>query len=850
MPITASKKVLNNVSASSVISAQPSIAQGSQRHPSVTFTERSSASTPPCFHCALPSVAGFSALIDGQEQPFCCAGCQAIAMAIVDGGLQNYYQYREQQGVKPEATQVQRAAFEAYDLLEVQEDFVVTDLQQPALLQAAITVEGITCTACVWLIEQHIKKLTGVASVSVNSGSHQGVIRFDPKHIKLSKIFAEFARIGFQLNPNTARNYQNDWQQRQRKAILRLGVAGLGMMQAGMVAIALHAGTIQGIEAHLQSLLRWASLIMATPVLLYSGYPFFIAAWRALKMRHLIMDVPVALALILAYVASAIATVNQTGDVYFDSIAMFTFFLLLGRFLEQRVRFNNFLRTGNLQQLVPLTALKKDSGYAQNDTCEPQRVPVKSLKEGDHIWIGSGETFPCDGRVEQGHSSADEALLTGEAEPQHKVVGSYVVAGSQNIESGLWVSVEAIGRQTRLAHIERLVDQAAAERPKQVAIADYIAGYFVAAVLIVSICVAGFWFTQEPAKALWITLSVLVVTCPCALSLATPTALTSALSAVRKKGVLMTSGVAMEQFGHITDVIFDKTGTLTCGQLHIAEVKLLDDAGPSGALMQADVLAIAAALQQVSSHPIAKAFRHIATPYTVICAKNITAQGVQGVIDGNTYRLGRLSFVCEHTTQTYPGPGQWLALAKNTQLIAWICLKDQVRDTSASAVQQLLNRGLQVHLLSGDRAPNVTQLQHSLGIKIALSEQTPANKLAYVQSLQAAGRKVFMVGDGINDVPVLAAADVSCAMGEASELARLQADSILLNNDLNQLVSLIPHSQRVTRIIKQNLAWALGYNLVALPLAAAGFVPPWMAAIGMSASSLIVVLNALRLARD
>lgn len=800
----------------------------------------------PCFHCALPSVVGFTAIIAGQEQPFCCAGCQAIAMAIVDGGLQNYYRYREQQGVKPEATQVQLTEFEAYDLQEVQEDFVIADIQQPALLQAAVNVEGITCTACVWLIEQHLKKLDGVQTVSVNSSSHQGLIRFDPKHIKLSKIFAEFARIGFKLNPNIARNNQNDWQQRQRKAILRLGVAGLGMMQAGMVAIALHAGTIQGIEANLQSLLRWASLIMATPVLLYSGYPFFIAAWRALKMRHLIMDVPVALALILAYVASAIATVNQTGDVYFDSIAMFTFFLLLGRFLEQRVRFNNFLRTCNLQQLVPLTALKKES-CEQSEVNKPQRVPVKSLKAGDHIWVDSGETFPCDGTVEQGHSSADEALLTGEAEPQNKMVGSHVVAGSQNIESGLWVSVGAIGQQTRLAHIERLVDRAAAERPQQVALADYIAGYFVAAVLIVSVCVAGFWFSQEPAKALWITLSVLVVTCPCALSLATPAALTSALSAARKKGVLMTSGIAMEQLGHITDVIFDKTGTLTCGQLHIVEVKPLDCAGLAGVLAQADVLAIAAALQKVSSHPIAKAFSHLSTEYTVEGAKSITAQGVQGVIAGDTYRLGRLSFACDNTKHAYPGPGQWLALAQNNQLIAWICLKDQVRDSSASAVQQLQARGLQVHLLSGDRAANVTQLQHALGIKVALSEQTPANKLAYVQSLQAAGKKVLMVGDGINDVPVLAAADVSCAMGEASELARLQADSILLNNDLNQLASLIPHSQRVTRIIKQNLAWALGYNLVALPLAAAGFVPPWMAAIGMSASSLIVVLNALRL---
>lgn len=795
-----------------------------------------------CFHCSLPSAPGFKAVIAGREQVFCCAGCQAVAMAIVDGGLQSYYQYREQQGAKPETAPLHNTAFETYDLPEVQEDFVVESAvsgQQDTLLQAAVNVEGITCTACVWLIEQHINKLKGVEFVNVNSSSHQGLIRFNPKQIKLSKIFSEFSHIGFKLNPNIARTSQESWQQRQRKAILRLGVAGLGMMQAGMVAIALHAGTIQGIEADLQSLLRWASLIMATPVLLYSGYPFFTAAWRALNMRHLIMDVPVALALALAYVASAIATVNKTGDVYFDSIAMFTFFLLLGRFLEQRVRFNNFLRNGNLQQLIPLTALKKN--YEQ----DTQVVPVKSLQLGDYVWVGSGETFPSDGIVTEGESSADEALLTGEAQPQPKREGSPIVAGSQNIESGLWVRVTAIGQETRLANIERLVTEASAQRPQQVAIADKMAGYFVAAVLVVSFCVAGFWFTQEPAKALWITLSVLVVTCPCALSLATPTALTSALSAVRKKGVLMTSGMAMEQFGHVSDVIFDKTGTLTCGQLQIAEVKLLDSK-----MLDADLLAIAAALQQVSSHPIAKAFKSIPINFRVDQAKAITAQGVQGCIKGDDYRFGNLGFACRYHNHTYPGSGLWLALAKNDDLIAWVCLKDQVRASSASAIKQLKEMGLKVHLLSGDRGANVVQLQASLGVEEALSEQTPANKLEYVQKLQAAGKKVLMVGDGINDVPVLAAADVSCAMGEASELARLQADSILLNNDLNQLVSLVPHSKRVTKIIKQNLAWALGYNIVALPLAAAGFVPPWMAAIGMSASSLIVVLNALRLTKS
>ncbi len=793
-----------------------------------------------CYHCGEVSLPEFSAPLSAESndlKPFCCVGCQAVAIAIHAGGLGRFYQYRAQQGTKPTTPKT----FDGFDLSSVQEDFVTalpsTDPQR-LLKRAAINVDGISCAACIWLIEKHLQTLTGIVSVSVNASSHQGFIVFDAAVIQVSQIFVALAQIGFKPSPSIEQNLRDQWQERQRTALLRLGAAGIGMMQAGMVSVALHAGDIQGITGEWQNLLRWSSLVMATPVLIYGGYPFFAASFHALKSRYLVMDVPVALALILAYVASFIATLSKTGDVYFDSIAMFIFFLLLGRFLEQRLRYKNFLQTGHWQQLIPLTALKK-IGLDSSES-----VPVKSLQTGDWVWVAAGETFPCDGLVVEGQSSADESLLTGEAEPQIKRLGDSVVAGSQNIESGLWVKVTALGQKTCLADIERLIVEAAAKRPKQVAFADKMAGFFVARVLVITALVALFWFFYDSARALWVTLSVLVVTCPCALSLATPAALTGALSALRRQGVLVTSGIALEKLETITDVIFDKTGTLTEGRLVLKTVQ------PIIAMDELQILHLVAALQRVSSHPIAKAFvSYDQKNMRVVNPKSILSQGVEGSIDGRFYRMGQVAYCLEGAQPAYPDVGQWLALARDGQLIAWLCLEDKLRDSSLAAVRKIKASHLKVHLLSGDRNENVTDLKNTLGIDEAHGAQTPADKLAYLQKLQAQGCRVLMVGDGINDVPVLAAADVSIAMGQASELARLQADIILLVDDLNHVLFAKTMSSRVIQVIRQNLGWALLYNLLALPLAVAGLVPPWLAAIGMSASSLVVVLNALRLSR-
>lgn len=797
----------------------------------------------PCFHCSLPSVPEFSVTLGSRHYCFCCAGCQAITTAIVEGGLENFYRFRDSQQANTEIGKppINNNDYAVYDLPAVQSEFVA-ELSDGngKVSQAILNVGGITCAACVWLIEKHLLSLPGVHKVAVNASSHQGRITFSPESLSVSSIFAALAKIGFSASPSTGMEARAGWQNRQRTALLRLGLAGLGMMQSGMVAVALHAGDLQGIESEWQYLLRWVSLFFAAPVLIYSGFPFFNSALRCLKTRHLTMDVPVSIALLLAFFASLYATLSRSGDVYFDSISMFIFFLLLGRFLEQRIRFKNFLSSHGLQQLIPLTA-NKVSGSG-----ERQAVPLASLAVGDHIWVASGETFPCDGTVLNGASSADESLLSGESRPQHKSVGSAVIAGSQNIESGLLIVVDALGQGTRLAEIERLVEQGIAQKPKQAVFADLVASYFVVAVLLVALAVAGFWLVIAPEKALWVTLSVLVVTCPCALSLATPAALAAALNRLRNTGVLVTTGSALEHLSNTTDVIFDKTGTLTCGRLKIVETYSIDSN-----LETAQLLSIASALQRASAHPIARAFDEFTPAIGYQQGVSYTGQGVEGFIGGQHYRLGRANFACPNSTPDYPGAGLWLLLAEwRADLaipLAWINLIDEVRPSAKKTVETLVRNGFTVHCLSGDRRENVAALSQSIGINDYSADQSPEGKLQYIEKLQRQGNRVVMVGDGINDIPVLAAADTSIAMAKASDLAKLQSDAVLLSNNLFDIVGALVVSTSVKQIIRQNLAWALGYNLVALPLAAAGLVPPWAAAIGMSSSSLLVVLNALRL---
>jgi P-type Cu2+ transporter len=789
-----------------------------------------------CFHCGLPipRAGEFTVRIDKEDREMCCPGCQAVASAIIDGGLERFYHYRSGTSITPDIDTYDKLIH--YDLPEVQADFVSFDDNGVAVVE--LSISGMTCSACAWLIEHHLHNTEGVAFVSVNVSSHRCRLGWYRGRVKLSQILAAFEAVGYEARP--AGDVESERQRRQenRTHLLRLGVAGLGMMQAGMVAIALYAGALQGIEPQWQHLLRWASLIIVTPVVIFSAKPFFSAAIRSLKMKKLVMDVPVALAIGLAYAASIVGTLTNSGEVYFDSVSMFTFFLLLGRYLEMRVRHRNDSDSGKLSRLVPPVATRLLAGYEDI-------VPVKSLEAGDMVLVNEGQILPCDGEVIEGQSDIIEAILTGEQQPVLRCPGDTVSAGTLNVNHPLTIRVTAVAAKTRLAAILSLVSEAQSVKPRHAALADKLSGWFVGAVLVVSGCVFASWYFIEPARAFWITLSVLVVTCPCALSLATPAALSVATGELRKRGFLIRKPHVLETLGQLDHCIFDKTGTLTMGRMKINRVVPQQGVSPDR------ILTLAAALERGSSHPIARAFKGLGYPLPAVeHYRNHTGLGITGCIEGIEYGLGKPALIADKfgvKPPSYDDAGTFLVLASGEGVLGVVALDDGLRAGAEATISGLRAIGISVELLSGDREPVVRQLAETLAIDRYQGEASPAAKLARIQQLQTAGHKVVMVGDGINDVPVLSGADVSIAMGDAADITRLHADSLLVSGKLETIPQAILLARKTTVIIRQNLGWALAYNIMAVPLAAMGYVPPWAAAIGMSASSVIVVINGLRL---
>ena len=794
-----------------------------------------------CYHCGEPVPAGsaFSVVIDDEKQPMCCLGCEAVAHAIVNGGLENYYRFRDGPATRPDdLTDEQQAAFALYDRDDVQESFV-RDLGD-GVKEASLAIDGITCAACVWLIEHQVSQSSGVDTIRVNLSNHRATLRWSPDKIALSKLMAMFAAIGFQAYPYQADEQQERLVKQERKTIRRLIIAGLGMMQAMMFAIMLYAGAFEEMEEQYVLLFRWLSLIVSAPVILYSAQPFFRAAFRDLKSRHLTMDVPVSLAIGIAFAASAWATITNSGEVYFDSVSMFTFFLLFGRYLEMRAR-HRIGRSGNaLNTLIPTstTRLNREAGQEQEEV-----VLTRELKEGDILLIKPGHTMPADGTIIEGQSSLNESALTGEYMPVSKAAGDRVLAGTMNVESPLKIQVEKTGQNARVANIVHLLDRAFSERPKTAEITNKVAHWFVLAVLVSTCGVGLFWWQHSPEDAFWIVLSVLVVTCPCALSLATPTALTTSTNALREQGLLVTRGHVVESLAQATRIVFDKTGTLTEGRLILTETRSLHDD-----LSEEEALKLAAALERSSEHPIARAFDEYRGYYMAEEVHSTPGQGLSGTILGDAYRIGTPAFATDsHQEPALPNDGQWLLLSKNLTPLAWFAIGDRIRSDAKEAVQALQAQGLQVDLLSGDQSGAVNAVANATGIRNIRAGASPEDKLSHIRTLQEQGERIIMVGDGVNDIPVLAGADISIAMGSATDLAKTSADAILMSGQLQRISESITLTRKTRRIIRQNLAWAAGYNLTALPLAAAGIIPPYLAAIGMSASSLIVVLNALRL---
>ncbi|NTV69383.1 MAG: cadmium-translocating P-type ATPase [Azonexaceae bacterium] len=803
-----------------------------------------------CYHCGLPipDDVDLSVKIGSEPRAMCCFGCQAVAQSIVDNGLADYYRSRDAMPESPrEAMPAILDQLVMYDHAEFQKSFV-KELGHNER-EASLLLEGITCSACIWLNEQHVGRLPGVTAVNINYTTRRARVRWDDSRIKLSDILAAVAAIGYRAYPYDAAKNEEISRKERRDAMWRLWVAGFGMMQVMMYAYPVYIAD-GDMAPDIESLMRWASMLLTMPVIFYSSAPFFRNAWRDIKLRRVGMDVPVALGVGAAFVASCWATFVQAGEVYFDSVTMFIFFLLGGRYLEMTARQKAVSVTEALARLLPAFAQKMPKFPVDRGT---EQCVVADLRSGDYVMVRAGDIVPADGRVIEGISCANEALLTGESKPVSKSPGEAVTGGSINAESPLVVQVEQVGEGTRLSAIIQLMERAAAEKPKIVVLADRIASYFVAVLLAVAILVAVGWYFVDPSKVLWITVSVLVVTCPCALSLATPIALTVSAGALAKDGLLVTRGHAIETLARATHFVFDKTGTLTTGHMHLVDV--LPTAGES----RDACLAMAAALEHASEHPVASALRQAAGEALPETSAVISepGQGIEALVAGRCCRIGRPAYALALSAAKLPDAAtQWLesgdtvvALADETGCLALFRIGDELRQESLSLISELRAAGKKVILLTGD-APAVAHLvAGKLGIADVRAGVTPQGKHDCVTSLQAEGAVVAMLGDGVNDAPVLAQAQVSIAMGGGAQLARTQSDFILLSENLDHLRHGLRRARKTLQVIHQNLWWSFAYNFVALPLAIAGYVTPWIAGIGMSASSLLVVLNSLRIQR-
>lgn len=799
-----------------------------------------------CFHCGLTVTTGdqFCAELNGKQAHFCCPACKAVAITIVDNGLSSFYQFHEANQQAPDALW-DEAVFAAFDDQAFQQRYISHSQQSPDIAQVQLLIGGMHCAACVWLLEHYLLKLPAIEKVSVSLTEQKAVLHWRLQDLPLSEICRSIATLGYQAEPYSQNQLQELRQRENHQALRRLGVAGIGMMQVGMFAIALYAGALQSMALEYRDFMRWVSFLVATPVVFYAAQPFFIGAWRGIKMKSPGMDLPVALAIGLAYLASVKATWLGGGDVYYDSVTMFTFLLLTGRYLEMRARHFGGRLTTDLNSLLPSTVLKV------NTAGKAESLPLFKVSVGDTLLIKPGQIIPADGSVLEGSSSVDESQMTGEFSLQSKAVGDDLVAGTCNGSGVMTLLVEAVGADLKLQSINQLLQTAQSTKPVIARMADKLASYFVVSVLLLAVATYSYWhFIAASDQAFWIMLSVLVVSCPCALSLATPAVLTAATNRLRDLGLLVTQPYVWEKMTTITDVVCDKTGTLTKGELAISTVLLQAN------LSRQQCLDIAAALECYSEHPIAKAF--VGQPKEILPVNDIEvthSAGLQGVINGETYRLGSGDFAAllyGDAAASLPSDaeqGQWLLLSSTKGPVCWFRLQDSLREDASALIAGLQSQQLQVHLLTGDASGAAQQLSDTLSIDHCTAGATPEQKLHYIQQLQANGAKVLMLGDGINDVPVLAAADVSVAMTNASNLAKTHADSILLSGRLMGVMQLFNVAAKTRKIIQQNLAWALSYNVLAIPLAAMAMIPPYLAAIGMSLSSLVVVINALRVQR-
>ena len=730
------------------------------------------------------------------------------------------------------------------DPVEQREFTEIREIDGESVAESVLLVQGMYCAACADTVECALQDLPGVRSARVHAATRRLMLQWDPGATRMSALAGAVGATGYRLLPLQQALSISERLKETRLALWRLFVAGFCAMQVMMYAWPAYVAGPGEMEPDIEQLLRWASWVLSVPVVTFASGPFFRGAWRDLKLGRVGMDTPVSIGIFVAFVASSAATFDPTGpwgrDVWFDSMTMFVFFLLGGRYLELKARDRTAGALDALMNRLP-------------ETCERQKpdgafetLSVRRLEVGNVVRVQAGQAFPGDGQLLAESATVDEALLTGESRPVTRRAGESVVAGSFNLAGPVLVKVERLGRDTRFAQIVALMEKASTEKPRLAVLADRIAAPFLLLVLAAAAAAAWYWWHIDHSKALAVAIAVLIVTCPCALSLATPAAMLSSAGSLARRGILVRRLQALETLANIDTVVFDKTVTLTQDRLVLSGMSLREGASRQQALSLAGALAVG------SLHPVSRAIADAAKaehvgllPLTDMV--EIPGQGMQALDgQGHRIRLGSAAFCGVGDTDGDADTRVWLADGQGW--LARFSMAEGLREDASAAVAALHEAGIQTRLLSGDRAQAAETVARLIGVREVVSGATPEDKLADVVALQAKGHRLAMVGDGLNDGPVLARADTSFALGHAAPLAQAQADYVLQSGQVMDVVSTLLQARRTMRIVRQNLVWAAVYNLVSVPMALVGWMPPWLAGLGMAASSLLVILNALRLA--
>ncbi len=797
--------------------------------------------TAECFHCGeqLPRGKAIVAVVGGNAHEVCCPGCKAVAEFIDGNDLGSFYRFRSQphsgMDLRPE-----KVAYQAYDSEDMRQRYVH---EAAGRAESTLDIGGMYCSACAWLLDAALGRHDAIRSVDINPATRRAVIGWDIDTLSFSDLLRAIADVGFKPQP-VGQDQKDELQEYEyRLALKRLIVAAAAGMQVMMFAVALYAGDFFGIEPGVQKFLRNVSLLVALPIVFYSATPFFRGAWRGIRARMPGMDLPVSIAIIAAFGASLRAVWLDSGDIYLDSVAMFVGFLSATRFMEMRARHRSDSFAMALARLLPDTAIRLVDGVQET-------VALDRLRVGDTVIIRPGDVIPVDGVMISGRLFVDESMLTGESLPLMREAGMPVYAGASNRVGSGYVRVTLTGASTNLAEIGRLLERAKADRPPIALLADRVASRFVIAVLFIATATGLAWAILDPTRVFEVVLATLVVTCPCALALATPATLAAAASRLAASGFLLVRSRILEVLRPGATIVFDKTGTLTRGRPAVLETRLMSDNPRADERFCSE---LAAALESTSEHILARAFKAVrqVDEFDVRNAQPEAGKGVAATVANVRYRIGSFDYVKEladhHAAADTPGNATRVYLGCESGFLAEFVIGDELRADARQALDSLRQSGYQVAIASGDQAAVVADVAEKLGVDDWHAALTPTAKLEFVQARRRSGESVIMIGDGINDAPVLAAADASIALDAGTALARASADAIALGRRLMSIVDAASVAGQARRIVRQNMAWAIAYNLAAVPLAATGVLSPWMAALGMSLSSLLVVLNALRL---